>query len=53
MRLTRRGRIVRNIIVAIVIYLVVAALLNATLPPECRGVEFHDMTEFCKDISKL
>lgn len=53
MRLTRRGRIVRNIVLAILIYVVLAALLNATLPPECRGVEFHNMSQFCKDISKL
>lgn len=53
MRLTQRGRIVRGIVIAIVIYIVLAWILNATLPPECQNQSFNDMSEWCQNIAKL
>jgi hypothetical protein len=48
-RLTRRGRIVRNIVVAIALYLLFAWLNDITTPEHCK-VAFEDMSESCKRL---
>lgn len=48
-RLTRRGRIVRNIAIAILFLAALALIEYVTTPPICR-VPLEEMSQFCKDL---
>ena len=48
-RLTRRGRIVRNIAIAILMLAVLALIESVTTPAQCK-VPFEQMSQFCKDL---
>lgn len=49
MKLTKRGRIVKRLVIAIVILLVVAWLFDVTTPQECK-VPTEQMSQFCIDL---
>lgn len=48
-RLTRRGRIVRNILITAIVLLIWAWLNDVTTPEMCK-VPFEDMSQFCLDL---
>lgn len=49
MKLTRRGEIVRNILIAIVIYAGLVVADNITTPNQCK-VDVSQMSQGCKDL---
>jgi hypothetical protein len=49
MKLTRRGRILRNSIIVAILYLIFSYLFNVTTPKECK-VPVEQMSHFCIDL---
>jgi hypothetical protein len=49
MKLTRRGRIVRNLVITILLFLLFSFLFNVTTPQECK-VPIDEMSQFCLDL---
>lgn len=49
LRLTRRGKILLGILIAVVAYLVFAAALDAVTPAECK-VPVESMSGACKRL---
>jgi hypothetical protein len=49
MKLTKRGRIVRNIFIVVIFYLIFSYLFNVTTPKECK-VPIDEMSHFCIDL---
>lgn len=49
MKLTRRGRIVRNIAVIILVFAVLWLVEYVTTPPICRG-KVETLSQFCLDL---
>lgn len=48
-RLTRRGRIVRNIAIALLALGALALIESVTTPEQCK-VPLEQMSQFCKDL---
>jgi galactitol-specific phosphotransferase system IIC component len=49
MKLTKRGRIVRNLIIAIIFIAIFSWLFDITTPKQCK-VPVEQMSQFCKDL---
>lgn len=49
MKLTKRGRIVKRIVIAIILLSVVGWLFNVTTPKECK-VPTEQLSQFCIDL---
>jgi hypothetical protein len=48
-KLTKRGRIVKRLVIAIFFIVVVGWLFDVTTPQECK-VPVKQMSHFCKDL---
>ena len=49
MKLTKRGRIVRNFFIAVVLLALFWFLFDVTTPKECK-VPIDVMSQYCKDL---
>lgn len=49
MRLTKRGIMVRNILIAIILTALAVIIDNATTPDNCK-VDVSEMSSYCKDL---
>ena len=49
MKLTKRGRIVRNFFIAIILIAIFWWLFDITTPEQCK-VPIDEMSNFCKDL---
>lgn len=50
MKLTRRGRIVKRIAIAILLLVIFGWLNYITTPAECRGSDVSQLSQFCIDL---
>jgi len=50
MKLTRRGRIVKRTVIAIIVFAIFCLLSYITLPAECRGGDIEKLSQFCIDL---
>jgi hypothetical protein len=49
MKLTKRGRIVRNFFITIILIAIFAWLFDITTPKQCK-VPIEVMSQYCKDL---
>jgi hypothetical protein len=50
MKLTRRGRIVKRIVITIIVLAIIFFLNYITLPAECRSNDVSQLSQFCIDL---
>jgi hypothetical protein len=50
MKLTRRGRIVKRIVITIIVLAIIYILNYITTPAECRSSDVSQLSQFCIDL---
>ena len=50
MKLTKRGRIVKRIVITIIVLAIIYILNYITTPAECRSNDVSQLSQFCLDL---
>jgi hypothetical protein len=50
MKLTKRGRIVKRILITVIVLAIIYILNYITTPAECRSNDIEQLSQFCIDL---